>query len=117
MRKYIDNYVKEIDKKIEKKNVTKADIDTHLIKISFFQHERLIHLLVTLFYALYLFISVIIFLKIWQFSIIVFLEIIILLFYVRHYFFLENNIQYLYKQYDNMKKQLYKKEKSVNIDK
>lgn len=111
LRKYLEKYVKEIDKKIEKKNITKEDIDDHLIKISFFQHERLIHLLVTLFYALYLFISVIIFLKMWQFVIIVFLIITILIFYVRHYFFLENNTQYLYRQYDIMKKQLYKKRK------
>lgn len=27
---------------------------------------------------------------------------IFLIFYVKHYFFLENNVQYLYKQYDKM---------------
>lgn len=108
MRKYLNEYRDKIDKKIEKKEVTKIDIEDHLIKIRFFQHERLIHLLVTLSYALYLFISIIIFLKIWQFVIITYIIIIILIFYVKHYFFLETSVQYLYKQYDEMKKILEK---------
>ncbi|MBR3898251.1 MAG: hypothetical protein IKJ43_03095 [Bacilli bacterium] len=106
MRKYVEEYIKEIDKKIESNQITKKDIDEHLIKISFFQHERLIHLLVTLFYGLFLFVSIIIFLKIWLFVFIVYIVLIILLFYVRHYFFLENNTQYMYKQYDKMKKMI-----------
>ena len=104
MRKYLEKYIKEIDKKIQRKNITQKDIDDHLIKISFFQHERLIHLLVTLFYGLFLFVSILIFIKIWLFVIIIYIVLIILLFYVRHYFFLENNTQYMYKQYDEMKK-------------
>ena len=108
MRKYVKDYIKEIDNKIESKKITQKDIDNHLIKISFFQHERLIHLLVTLFYGLFLFISIIIFLKIWLFVIIVYIVLIILLFYVRHYFFLENSTQYMYRQYDEMKKQIKK---------
>ena len=104
MKKYLEVYINEIDKKINNKQITKKDIEKHLIKIKFFQHERLIHLLVTLFYAIYLFLSIIIFLKIWQFVIITYIILIILLFYVKYYFFLENRVQYLYKQYDNMQK-------------
>lgn len=103
MREYLGNYVKEIDKKIEQKNITEKDIENHLTKIKFFQHERLIHLLVTLTYGIFLFLSVIIFTKIWLFVIVIYIALIFLLFYVRHYFFLENNVQYLYKQYDKMK--------------
>lgn len=109
MRKYLNNYIKEIDKKIASKDITKKDIEDHLIKISFFQHERLIHLLVTLFYGLFLFVSVLIFIKIWHFVLIVYIILILLLFYVRHYFFLENSTQYLYKQYDKMKEIIEKK--------
>lgn len=104
MRKYLSEYVSEIDEKINKKQITKEDIENHLVKIKFFQHERLIHLLVTLFYGVFVFLSVIIFTKIWLFVIILYLALIILIFYVRHYFFLENNVQYLYKQYDKMQK-------------
>lgn len=102
MREYLGNYVKEIDEKIKSKNVTEKDIENHLIKIEFFQHERLIHLLVTLAYGIFLFLSVIIFTQIWIFVIVIYIALIFLLFYVRHYFFLENNVQYLYKQYDQM---------------
>ena len=103
MREYLGEYVKEIDKKIKDKKITEQDIENHLTKIQFFQHERLIHLLVTLFYGLFVFLSVIISFKTWLFLIILYLALIILIFYVRHYFFLENHVQYLYKQYDKMK--------------
>lgn len=103
MRKYLGDYVKEIDKKIKDKKITEQDIENHLIKINFFQHERLIHLLVTLFYGVFVFLAVIISFKTWLFLIILYLALIVLIFYVRHYFFLENHVQYLYKQYDKMK--------------
>jgi len=103
MRKYLEEYTKEIDDLIKTKKITKQNIDDHLIKISFFKHERLIHLLVTLFYGIFLFLSVIISLSNFIFTIVTLLITVILVFYVRHYFFLENHVQYLYKQYDQMK--------------
>ena len=103
MREYLGEYVKKIDKKIKDKKITEQDIENHLTKIQFFQHERLIHLLVTLFYGVFVFLSVIISFKTWLFLIILYLALIVLIFYVRHYFFLENHVQYLYKQYDKMK--------------
>lgn len=104
MRKYLGEYVKEIDKKLEEKKITNQDIEEHLTKISFFQHERLIHLLVTLFYGLFLFLSLIISFKVWPFLFVFYTILVVLIFYVRYYFFLENAVQYLYKQYDRMKK-------------
>lgn len=105
MKKYLYDYIKKIDKIIEKdKNVSDEVIKEHLIKINFFQHERLIHLLVTLFYGL-LVLVFIAFTAIWiWFLIIVFMLIIFLLFYIIHYFRLENGVQYLYKQYDELLK-------------
>lgn len=108
MRKYLEEYINEIEEKIKKGNITQKDIENHLIKIKFFQHERMIHLLVTLFYGLFLFMSVLITLKVWLFALITYMIVIILIFYVRHYFFLENKVQYLYKEYDEMKQQLKK---------
>ena len=104
MREYLQNYINEIDKKIKMKQIEKQDLEHHQIKIKFFQHERLIHLLVTLFYGLFLLISTIISIKTPLFLIILYIILIILIFYVRHYFFLENKVQYLYKQYDEMLK-------------
>lgn len=104
MREYLQNYINEIDKKIKVKQIEKQDLENHQIKIKFFQHERLIHLLVTLFYGLFLLISTIISIKTPLFLIILYIILVILIFYVRHYFFLENKVQYLYKQYDEMLK-------------
>ncbi len=103
MRKYLEEYTKEIDDLLKTKQITNQNIDDHLIKISFFQHERLIHLLVTLAYGIFLFLSVMISFTNFLFTIVTLLITVILVFYVRHYFFLENHVQYLYKQYDQMK--------------
>ena len=96
--KYVDNYIK--DK--EYKNIEEF-IKEHLIKIDFFQHERLIHLLVTLFYGIvaliFLFITCL-----WiYFGIIALILLVFLVLYIRHYFFLEHGVQYMYKQYDKLK--------------
>lgn len=105
MKKYLKEYVAEMDKILESDvdNITEV-IDKHLIKINFFQHERLIHLLVTLAYAIMAIIS---FIASTTTPMFVFVGVILVLFlipYVLHYFFLENNVQYLYIQYDKMLK-------------
>ncbi len=106
MRIYLRDYIKEVDERIKSKKVTKSFVDNHLIKIGFFEHERLIHLLVTLFYVLFMFITLYFSTIIFNFIIVFFLLLVILLFYVVHYFRLENGVQYLYKQYDKMKEML-----------
>ena len=105
MKKYLYDYIKEIDTLLESNKKIKDDVITyHLLKISFFQHERLIHLLVTLFYALiYLIFMGLGFIH-YIFFIIAFILLIFLICYIIHYFHLENGVQYLYKQYDKMKK-------------
>ncbi len=104
MKQYLKSYVEEIDQLLEKKEkIDKKMIEEHLIKIGFFQHERLIHLIVTCFYAVFtlFFLAVSIITPI--FFPVVLILLIFLAFYVVHYFFLENSVQYLYKQYDKMK--------------
>ena len=102
MKEYLEGYTKETEKLIKKGNITEKDIEKHLIKIKFFQHERLIHLLVTLFYAVFILLSLFIIRFIPLFGIVIVIFLIFLVFYVRHYFFLENSVQYLYKLYDKM---------------
>ena len=109
MKDYLKNYIKEIDNKISINKITKSDVEEHLIKIKFFQHERLVHLLVTLAYALFTIIFIFLTLYHPLFFIITIIVLVFLMFYVAHYFFLENNVQYLYKQYDLMKEKLSKK--------
>ena len=103
MKKYLKNYVQEIEEKIkENHKFTESEKVNFQTKILYFQHERLIHLLVTLFYALFLigfiFLSIIFpFFVIPCFAILIFL-----IFYVKHYFFLETTIQYMYTLYDKI---------------
>lgn len=103
MKKYLEDYIKEIDEELKKDNVDYKKLKAeHLIKITFFQHERLIHLLVTLFYALFTFIFFYFSTFESLFMIITGILLIFLFFYVIHYFRLENGVQYLYKQYDKI---------------
>ena len=102
MKNYLYDYIKEIDSLLKNGKIDEDIIKNHLIKIEFFQHERLIHLLVTLFYA-FLFV---VFLGLcaihYIFFVVVIMILIFLIFYIIHYFRLENGVQYLYKQYDKM---------------
>ena len=104
MKEYLYDYIEEIDEIIDHKKVSDEVLSNHLIKISFFQHERQIHLLVTLAYALMCIISLIVSLRYIVFCVVGLILAIFLIFYVRHYFNLEDGVQYLYKQYDTLKK-------------
>lgn len=103
MKKYLYDYIKEIDEVINSKDkVSEELINKHLIKIKFFQHERLIHLLVTLFYTTFMLIFMglgVIFLG---FFIIGLILVAFVVCYIIHYFHLENGVQYLYVQYDKL---------------
>lgn len=118
MKKYLYDYIEKIDKVLEmpysKKELEKIK-EEHLVKISFFQHERLIHLLVTLFYSLFFVIFVALGVLFAGFYIISLFIMIILLFYIVHYFRLENGVQYLYKQYDLLNEKMKQDRASVVI--
>ena len=103
MKKYLYDYIKEIDELLDSNKDIKDDlIKKHLIKINFFQHERLIHLLVTLFYAVIFLILMGLCYIHYIFFPVAAILLIFLICYVLHYFHLENGVQYLYKQYDKM---------------
>lgn len=107
MKDYLYKYVEETDKKIEDKNTDLNELKKeHLIKISFFQHERLIHLLVTLFYALFMIMFFGFGFLFIGYQIAGLMILIFVLFYVIHYFRLEWKVQYLYKQYDKINEKL-----------
>ena len=97
MKKQINNYLDEITKN----KPSKEDLLTH---ISFFQHERLIHLLVTIFTGIIMILLFISSLFIDNILLIILLLLIITLFipYIFHYYFLENKVQELYKIYDKL---------------
>lgn len=72
--------------------------------IGYFQHERLIHLMVTCLFAILTILTI--FINLFKFSIpslILFVLFFILLIpYIGHYYLLENKTQYLYNLYDQM---------------
>ena len=101
MKLKLNNYISELEDKL-KNNKIEKDLDKEVLTtIAFFQHERFVHLLVTVFVG----ISCILFLLgTLQFGIIgLFLLFLItlLLFipYIFHYYYLENGVQKLYDLY------------------
>jgi hypothetical protein len=108
MRKRLKTYLEYLEaidfKKLsdDEKTTLKANM---LRQIGFFQHERLIHLIVTLaiafFTILFVFGSMA-----WEADLMFYLSgilIVLLFFYIRHYYFLENGVQKLYEYYDKFK--------------
>ena len=105
MKKQIKEYIEEVEKKIENKEITKEYKNDMINYISFDQHERLIHLIVTVFVGIC---AVLFFLAMMCFEQIILIAIFIILLllfipYIFHYYFLENSIQKLYLLYKDIK--------------
>lgn len=100
------NYMAEITKKTLSPEQKDKVLKDFLIQIKFFQHERLIHLIVTVTFAIIAVVSVLINYTLQSLILLVFIlgMLIMLLFYVRHYFFLERGVQKLYTYYDELTK-------------
>lgn len=107
MKKQIKKYFNEINDYLNSNSTENlnAVMQNHLQKIEFFQHERLIHLLVTLAFAILTMLS-------FMFSfanptiptaILTGLFFVLLIPYIFHYHFLENSVQEMYEQYDKLK--------------
>ena len=101
-RSYIDN-----DMQTAGEEKTRRVLAEFEIKIAYFQHERLIHLMVTLSFALFLLLSIgSIFLFPSEFLISAILLTCIFfgltIGYVFHYYFLENSVQKMYHMRDEM---------------
>lgn len=75
-----------------------------LVQIGFFQHERLIHLIVTVLFAL---MTILVFLltvtnfSLWA-GVLLLLLLALLIPYIKHYWLLENGTQKLYQYYDKL---------------
>ena len=107
MDKRLQNYI-EFIKKASKKPSPEL-LEYHKTMVAQFQHERLIHLIVTLFFALFMLVSFVFFgiveisvpNNIWanilagSVGAVALIFLITTLFYVRHYYKLENGVQEL----------------------
>lgn len=98
MKKYLLDYISYVEE-------DKVSKEEQLIKIGFFQHERLIHLLVTLVTLILYIVSFLIAIFNQNIFILIigFLIMCFLIPYIFHYFLLENGVQKLYRLYDEIK--------------
>lgn len=105
MREYMKEHIELVENYINSKKHENINdfLENHLTKIAFFQHERFIHLCVTLFYALLTIVFIALTIVSIIFIPIVVIVTVFLILYIYHYFYLENGVQYMYKQYDKLK--------------
>lgn len=112
MKRRILTYRKHIDSILESDeeqdwNYIKQE---HLTQVSFFQHERLIHLIVTVTFAVLELMTVCAFViagaldssSALPLGVLALVILILLIPYIKHYYLLENEVQKMYEQYDNI---------------
>ena len=111
MANYAVTYVKKMDKFLDEDHSLEeleSTASSYLIKIGFFQHERLIHLLVTFLFAILDIIMLV--LSFFVSDLVVYLLLalftVLLIPYIFHYYFLENSVQKMYRQYELLKDKL-----------
>ena len=118
MRKRILAYIEYMNRRLEslekeyKSDKENKDIDDeleklkkeHLTQIAFFQHERLIHLIVTVLFAVLEFLSLFMCMLIPNIGTFLLTTAVLVLLvpYIRHYYLLENEVQRMYEQYDRL---------------
>lgn len=105
MKKYFSEYIAAVLAALENSETDFSALkDELLIKIGFMQHERLIHLLVTILFALLLFMCLIAFFVSGNMGMLAaaVLMLALLVPYIAHYYFLENGVQKLYRIYDDV---------------
>lgn len=107
MAKRIKRYLAYVDELLKHDDLDyEEEIKKHLKQVEFFMHERLIHLIVTVLFALATVGSCLMFIiseKI-QILILALALMVLLIPYIKHYYLLENSVQYMYEQYDAMLK-------------
>ena len=109
MRKRILAYRKHIDRLLQSMpdGINWEDVLSELLQqISFFQHERLVHLIVTMTVAVLTMLSmgIAIITQILNLSLLTGVLVLFLIPYILHYYLLENEVQKMYEQYDCMLK-------------
>ena len=105
MGNYIKTYMRSVENALENESTDwEALKKEHLVQIEFIQHERLIHLMVTIMCCLLLFIGLCVFFVsgIVPFLIVDGLLLILVFCYLIYYFYIENSTQKLYRLYNRI---------------
>jgi len=110
MKLKLDKYIKKLEKENKKDKVDEKLLEEILHVITFFQHERFVHLIVTFFVGVCAVLFLLGFLQFENISIFILFIITLCLFipYIFHYYYLENGTQKLYDLYLDLSR---KKEK------
>ena len=85
-------------------------LQEHLVQIGFFQHERLIHLIVTVTFAILTLMSFLAYLVVGMPALLALTLLFVVIFipYIMHYYTLEKEVQKMYVQYDRILEQIHK---------
>lgn len=106
MKKYLDQYIAMLEKLLAEGNITDFEYikAEHIKQIQFIQHERLIHFLVTMMFAIIEFICVGTYLVVMNFALLILIVLILglLIPYIAYYYYLENHTQKLYLLYNQI---------------
>jgi hypothetical protein len=114
MNKIINNYKSELDRLLSENSPEtdwQNELKNLLTKIKFYQHERLIHLIVTMTMSILTIMTAIALFLVGEavavpFALLFLLFLALTAFYIRHYYKLENNVQELYLYYDKLYKKV-----------
>ncbi len=106
MKLKLNNYISELEDKIKNNKIEKGLAEEVLTTIGFFQHERFVHLLVTVFVGISCILFLLGTLQFELTGLLLLFIITLLLFipYIFHYYYLENGTQKLYDLYYEIKK-------------
>lgn len=109
MEKRLNNLLTQMSVMTSKDNIKKSTCEERekkanqlLIQIQLLQHERLIHLIVTVTFAILTLMTFAIYLLVDTLALLILcsLFLVLLIPYIRHYYILENGVQKLYEYYD-----------------
>ena len=102
MKNEVKDYLSEVEIRLkDKDSIDEAFLSEMLTRIGFYKHERLVHLIVTMTFAIMTVLAF--FMLVTAYSLpalllsLLFLGLVIP--YIAHYYFLENSVQKLYKLY------------------
>ena len=101
-------WLKDISEKAAKGELSEEELSVYrkqsLIQIGFFQHERMVHLIVTMTFALMTIMTLVGICLTGYMPLIALMVLLLVLLvpYIRHYYILENGTQTLYRYYDSL---------------
>ena len=103
-RKFMDEMIRQLQEAPCSPEELEKRKKEHLTQVSYFQHERLVHLIVTVTFGILEMLAL--FLARLSPDPAVFLLVAVILVllipYIRHYYILENEVQKMYRQYDEL---------------